>query len=62
MGKYNGPPARTAIFTRSGGDGGGGFERRKPIVRINKVIYDEKEKKYINIVVKEIINNDNIKY
>lgn len=49
-GKFAGPPARTAIFTRSGGDAGGGYyEKPKPIVRINRVRYKNKQ---INIEVK----------
>jgi len=59
MGKFAGPPTRNAIFTRSGGGGGGPIQKRKPIVRINRVKVDEKKKKYI--VVKEIKDYDNIK-
>jgi hypothetical protein len=55
-GKFAGPPARTAIFTRSGGDAGGGYyEKPKPIVRINRVRYENKR---INI---EVEYNDNTK-
>jgi len=59
MGKFNGPPARTAIFTRSGG-GGGGIEKKKPIIRINKVRYEKKKDK-VSIFIKEI-KDDTVKY
>jgi hypothetical protein len=54
-GKFVGPPTRTAIFTRSGGDAGGPIliDVKKPIVRVTKVKYDKK-KKNINIFIKEI--------
>ena len=61
MGKFAGPPTRNAIFTRSGGGGGGPIQKRKPIVRINRVRVDNKGKeKYI--VVKEIKDYDNTKH
>ena len=44
MGKFASPPTRNAIFTRSGGGGGGPIQKRKPIVRINRVKIDEKSK------------------
>jgi len=54
MGKFDGPDN-----IDGGGGGGGPIQKRKPVVRVNKVKVDEKKKKYI--VVKEIKDYDNIK-
>ena len=62
MGKFDGPPSRVAVFSRSGGDAVGPyFEKKKPILNVTRVKYDKKNRKDINIdvSVKKKNNNEN---
>jgi len=52
MGKFAGPPARVAIFTRSGGDASGPTQERprKPQVQISKVKYHNLSTKKVTVI------------